>query len=208
MQKFSTVLGFYIAKYLPLLNAIITALRSSYNLEFKDGHFKSSYLWSAVDNQSNPIPWWSYPAIYFIQSLDLSKSDIFEYGSGNSTIFLSKRCKSITSVEHDVAWQKIIQPKLKKRLHMVADNPQDYSEAINKFSKKYDIIIIDGQYRAECAKQALTHIKSGGFIILDNEDVEPKAAKILDSAGLLKIPFRGDTPIIPRKDTTAIYFKI
>ena len=70
-------------------------------LEFDYGHFLSTIQYSSVDKDNNPIPWYTYPAIEYLKQLDFSEKSIFEYGSGNSTIFWSKVAKSVISVEND-----------------------------------------------------------------------------------------------------------
>src|SRR5688572_10403591 len=48
-----------------------------------------------------PIPWYTYPAIEFIRQLDFSQSTVFEYGSGNSTMFWAASAARVISVEED-----------------------------------------------------------------------------------------------------------
>ncbi len=96
---------------------------------------------------------------------------IFEYGSGNSTIYLDKRAKLI-SIEHDERWYKKIKTNLKStEYHLV--HPKEYPEFITKYPKNhFDLIIIDGLQREECMKFALPHIKKGGYLLLDDSQRE------------------------------------
>jgi len=176
--------------YLPIIYALYTSLKASYHLVVSKGLFKSALLWSSIDNSGNPLPWFSYPAIDYLKSINLKDKNIFEYGSGNSTIFFHRKAKSIQSVEDDLLWyQKIV--KKCPSVQLINDKDK-YIHAIKGF---FDIIIIDGSYRAECAREALTHLNRGGFIIADDTNIIPKVKRVLDKTRLLPIHFMGPSPI-------------
>ena len=61
-----------------------------------------------MDENFNPLPWVTYGFIDFISERLNNSMDIFEYGSGNSTLWYAMRVNSITSVEHDSEWLKKI----------------------------------------------------------------------------------------------------
>ncbi len=62
-----------------------------------------------IDLNSNPLPWVTYGFIDFIEERLNKKMRIFEYGTGNSTIWYADKVQTVTSVEHDKAWfEKII----------------------------------------------------------------------------------------------------
>jgi len=50
------------------------------------------------------LPWITFQARSFIQSLLTPESIVFEYGSGGSTIFYSKIARHVFSIEHDEEW--------------------------------------------------------------------------------------------------------
>jgi tRNA A58 N-methylase Trm61 len=47
---------------------------------------------------------------------------------------------------------------------------KDYVNSINENDYKYDFITIDGRARASCIKQAVKHVKPGGYILLDDSE--------------------------------------
>ena len=47
-----------------------------------------------VDKDGNPLPWISIPAIEILREKDLGDLFVFEYGSGNSTIWFSESKKN------------------------------------------------------------------------------------------------------------------
>ncbi len=53
-------------------------------LSIKYGQFETIKRWSCIDKNGNPIPWFTYPCIEYLNHLDLSECVVFEYGSGYS----------------------------------------------------------------------------------------------------------------------------
>lgn len=47
------------------------------------------------------LPWMNFKVIRWLQAMLRPSMTAFEYGPGGSTIFLAKRIRSVTSVEHD-----------------------------------------------------------------------------------------------------------
>jgi hypothetical protein len=132
------------------------------------------------------IPWFSYESIDFLESFLKPEMKVFEYGSGGSTLFFSKRCKSVCSVEDNVKWLNLVKKNLleKSLLNVELKScpfdfdqtegfcESDYLHSIGK--DQYDVIIVDGQEdsffskRPICFKHAEKNIKSGGIIIVDD----------------------------------------
>lgn len=83
-----------------------------------------------------PIPWYTYPTIDFLNNLDLRNVDIFEYGSGNSSIYFLNKGALVTSVEDDLDWFKKIKNNLVGHNLIFEENQKEY---ISKVSKKNSI---------------------------------------------------------------------
>ncbi|MCP3964746.1 MAG: class I SAM-dependent methyltransferase [Lentisphaerae bacterium] len=133
------------------------------------GWFRSYIEKSPVDREKNIIPWLPYPAADFIESRLHKGLCIFEYGSGSSTMWFSKRCKKIVSCEHDRAWYKKIKDQIPDNATIIYKKPgKDYIEAIKNFSHVFDIILIDGIDRVQCMENCLEALKKDGIIILDD----------------------------------------
>jgi len=60
------------------------------------------------------VPWITFEARKWL--IDYLKADmsVFEYGSGGSTIFISKRVKELISVEHDKDWYLLVSNEIVK----------------------------------------------------------------------------------------------
>ena len=61
-----------------------------------------------VDSDGEPIPWYTYPAVAFLNEYDLSGERVFEYGSRYSTLYYAKKVQSIKTVESDEKWYWMI----------------------------------------------------------------------------------------------------
>ena len=76
------------------------------------------YLWFRYRLRGGPldnkIPWITFRAFKWLKHYLRPNMVIFEYGSGGSTIFISKKAKEIISVEHDRNWYKDVARALYK----------------------------------------------------------------------------------------------
>ncbi|MRG46928.1 SAM-dependent methyltransferase [Chitinophaga sp. SYP-B3965] len=157
-------------------------------------------------NHQGAIPWFTYPTIDYLSQLDLTNKTVFEWGSGNSSTWFAGLCKSIVSIEDNVEWFNIVN-KTKKPNHTLslAKDETEYVQIIHTFNTKFDIIIIDGKYRVECAREAIKYLNEGGMIILDNADWFKNTAKYLRGENLIEIDFHGLGPINAYTWTTSIF---
>ena len=66
---------------------------------------QSGWIESKVTNTSffngDYYPWITFPAIDFLETLDLSGVAVVEFGAGASTVYFAKRSKKVTSYEFD-----------------------------------------------------------------------------------------------------------
>lgn len=176
----------------------------------EDGWFKSYRDHLAVDSNGAPIPWWTYSAIKFIGPR-LSKSmKVFEYGCGNSTLWLSGLVDCVVAVEHNPAWSELIQNKAPENVSVILRSVNNgYAAEILKHSVKFDVVIIDGRNRVECAKSAIQMLGERGAIIWDNaerlEDTE--GYKTLIDKGLRRLDFSSMGPINTYAWTTSVFYK-
>ena len=110
----------------------------------------------------------TYPALEYIRQLDFRHRAVFEYGSGNSTLFWSAIAGRVVSVEHDREWFERMRSIVPANCQMLFSSDADgYVNAVRQ-TGPFDVIIIDGQSRLRCAPVALEALRPGGLIILDN----------------------------------------
>jgi len=172
------------------------------------GQFRTICAWECVDSKGQQIPWYTYPAIEFLKQLDFSNKTIFEYGSGNSTIFWSKICKNIVSVEDNKQWFDKISNSISRNVTYFFESDKDkYVNLPIALKKKFDVIIVDGSYRAECAAVAARCLEEDGFIILDNSDWYEETSRFLRENDFIEVDMSGFGPINNYTWTTSIFLK-
>lgn len=113
------------------------------------------------------FPWYTWPCLEWLASLNLRAKKVWEYGAGDSTKWYRSKGAVVKGVDHDRGW-------LPKGIEHKVLNPE-YPEAI-KNRGIFDIVVIDGIWRDECTGYALKALKSGGYLIIDNyhqKSVEP-----------------------------------
>lgn len=101
-----------------MLNALFFPFRvigNPYQKRFFFRWFRSlgkSYLL----NQA--VPWLTFEAIDYLNSLPLRGKRVFEYGSGGSTLFWVRKGSVCVSVEHDRSWYYELNSRLKSNPYL------------------------------------------------------------------------------------------
>jgi len=167
--------------------------------------------WDCTDKHGNKIPWYTYPTIEFLNNLDFSEKSVFEFGSGNSSIYWARKAKDVISVEHDKKWFEKVKSNFgENQTLLYRENNEEYEQSILDYEKKFDVIIIDGIRRVECSKvveKCLSNESKEGFlVILDNSDWYKETSKYLrEKLDLIEVDFHGFGPINNYTWTTSIF---
>jgi hypothetical protein len=161
-----------------------------------------------VDADGEPLPWYTYPAIDFLRSLDLGDARVFEYGCGFSSLFWAKTARSVVAVENDAQWAAVVQgygvPNLD--VHAVFDK-EEYAATPLRVGGEFDLVVIDGRHRRACAATALQVVSENGMIIFDNADWYRETCADIRKAGWFEIDFSGLGPINSFCWTTAVFVR-
>ena len=88
------------------------------------------------------MPLLTWPLLDFLKTIDLSKNELFELGSGNSTIWLSKVFNKVKSFETNKDWYEILKPKLNSNVTLNFTTLEKIYECSFEF-KKEDWLLID-----------------------------------------------------------------
>ena len=152
-----------------------------------------------------PIPWYTYPAIEYFNQIDVQGLRVFEYGSGNSSLYWARKGAEVWSVEHDVAWWESMGTRSAQLKGLLLRECADtYAQAIDEVGGEFDIIVVDGAWRNKCAMAAFSRLRPGGMVILDNSDWYSDVSDFLKSKGFFQIDFNGFGPINNYCWTTSI----
>ncbi len=166
----------------------------------------------AVDGDGKALPWVTYSFIDFIKERINKTQNIFEYGSGNSTIFYAERAGSVTSVEHDKNWfdrVKNTSPSNAEMIYCELQRDGEYAKKASLLNKKFDIIIVDGRDRVRCCKYSLDALSASGVIVLDDSEREVyhSARILLLAQGFKEISFSGISPGLFYEKATSVFYK-
>jgi hypothetical protein len=181
---------------------------------------------SALDDG---VPWLSFRAIAWLRSYLRPEMDVFEYGSGGSTIFLASRVVELVSVEHDLEWYT----KTTRRLEDLglqctyllrepvagaderfrSTDPayremsfEPYVKAIDACDDgTFDLVIVDGRARPACAIRAIPKVRAGGYLLLDDADRPHYGAAIEALSGYTRTDLRGAVPYSTTIETTSVW---
>ena len=199
-----------IAKLIP--DRLKKILRNFSILAFDYGQLKTIKSGCCIDKNNQKIPWYTYPAVEYLQSLDLTGRSVLEYGCGNSSFFWSRKAGKVVSVEHDRVWYEKILPTLESNMQLIfsADGP-GYENPAEISGKKFDVIIIDANRRPECAHVVDRYLDQqhpeGFMIILDNSDWFKNTADYLrQKFDMIQVDFHGFGPINNHTWTTSVLF--
>lgn len=172
------------------------------------GWFGSFDRGIAVDRNGRPIPWLSYTFINFIEPRLRKDFTLFEYGSGNSTLWFAERMGKVVSVEHNKEWVEFLKPKLPANctLHLAIE---DYANEILRHEDEYHLVLVDAIDRAACARAAVNRLLPTGVIVLDNaERLENREIyDFLEGLGFRSIDFEGMAPATSLVDRTTVFYR-
>jgi hypothetical protein len=165
----------------------------------------------SVDGNERPILWYTYPAIEYLTNLDLSPKRVFEYGSGNSSLWWATRCQEIVAIESDREWYD----KVNAIKSSIGGAFRSYRlcEDLDSYVKNHDIVnanivIIDGTFRTYCAAFFLSKILEPNnfeILIYDNADWQPVRILNQKLPDWVEVDFHGFGPINDFTSTTTIF---
>jgi hypothetical protein len=165
-----------------------------------------------VDADGRPVPWLVYPVLDFLAPRLRADMSVFEYGSGNSTLWWAARVREVVSCEHDREWYERIRARAPANVtlhHVPLEYGGDYCRRVAGFSGAFDIVVVDGRDRVRCALNSVVALKPGGIILWD-DSFRPEYQEGYDALarlGFRKLPFIGLAPVINQCSETGIFYR-
>lgn len=86
-------------------------------------------------DEDGVTPWYTFPAIKFLKDIIKPNWNVFEYGSGYSTLFFKNRVQKLISVEHSEEWYTYILnecPNLE--IHFRPQSTEIHPESVSCFN--------------------------------------------------------------------------
>lgn len=175
------------------------------------------------------VCWWNFKTMAEVDRFlsGRNKPEVFEYGSGASTLWLARRAFSVVSLEYDDGWfasmKRHTQHAGNVELRLVPPDAQpakdplyrsekkgfedrsffDFASAIRTFAA-FDLIVIDGRARAACLKEAVAHLKPGGVILFDDTHRARYRKAALSCPDFEVTSLRGLTPTLPYPNESSL----
>lgn len=116
-------------------------------------------------------PWLNITVIAFLQKIITKDFRILELGAGASTVWFAKRAGYVLSYENNKKWFDNVLEELKKaglkNCKLIFD-PAYPKNGIQDLQGQFDLILIDGRGRVKNTAVIMTHVKLGGYLMLDD----------------------------------------
>lgn len=192
------------------LSALLSQRYSGYLTD--SGWFESFKKKTPFDKDGNPIPWFTYSCNDFLNQRLNKNLSIFEFGSGNSTLYFASKASKVVSLEHNETWYKLQKERIPENVKLIYCKQKkysDYSHVIEKLNEKFDITIIDGIDRVNCIVNSVDFLKEGGVMILDDSerDEYKSGIEFLLGQEFKKLDFWGISAGILFKKCTTIFYR-
>jgi hypothetical protein len=178
----------------------------------RTGWIRSNWAKDAVDASGDPLPWLPYPAIEFLRSRVQPSMRVFEYGSGQSTRWWARHVESVHAVEDDSTWFGRVADALPGNvdLRLADSSGKGYAQSISERETTFDIVVIDGAVRNECARACVAFLAPDGVIVWDNTE-EPNAfgegLEFLGEQGFRRLDFCGIGPMNMDQWATSVLYR-
>ena len=157
------------------------------------GMFAANAL-TTIAELHNPIPLLTWPFLDFLSAIDVSKIDLIELGSGNSTHVFSTMFHQVISYENNASWAETLEHHLPANvtLHRFTGETLD-PQSVPVEPEHWLLVDFSGK-RTRFIREFLTGKSTDILpvvVILDNSDWYRNGARLLATAGYREIPFYG-----------------
>jgi len=176
------------------------------------GWYESRDKKKPLNKNKEAIPWFTYSSIYFLDKRIKKGMKIFEFGSGNSTLWFPNKGCFLNTFEHNLSWYNTLKDKLPPNVnynYCPLEINGDYCKSISRQNISFDIVIIDGRDRVNCIINSINYLNKEGVIIFDNSDKEvyKEGFKFLNENEFKRLQFQGHGPININSWETSIFYR-
>lgn len=118
-------------------------------------------------------PFIPYAAFDWLSSWLEPDMRVFEYGSGNSTVWFSQNASEVCTVENCYPFFIETQGNIKEHgngnvIYALRGTGESYSKLIHEYEGQFDLVFVDGRFRREYMEECYDKAKYA--IFLDNSD--------------------------------------
>jgi hypothetical protein len=191
--------GIYVDEYMLSVSGVLTWLKSK-------GIFDS--IDSVPNKNGEAIPMLTISAIDFLESYDFSQHSLIEFGSGQSTIYFSKKFLNVVSFENNKDFFNKLKKKLKNNVTYNFISNSDLLK--NNYKVNIDdktIVLVDCSANRNIVIHNIFKNNMPNILILDNSEFYPNSCKYIVSNGYMEIPFWGLRPTEVYNSCTSVFIK-
>ena len=115
----------------------------------------------------------------------------------------------IIAVEDDKSWYDLLSGQTRDNVELVYASTEDYVNKIEDYEFLFDLIIIDGPQRNECAFKAVNFLSDKGVIIFDDSDRNDyeDGYHFLAENDFRRLDFIGFSPCSLNRNSTSVFYK-
>lgn len=158
-------------------------------------------------------PFFVPEAVDMLESVVKPTWKAFEWGAGASTIWLARSVGWSVTVEHNCEWYQKVSNRLEEEglghtemaLIPLGASSDAYVRAVDLVDdESLDLVFVDGRLRVYCIAHAVSKLKPGGILVLDNSNRVERYRRALE----LLSDWRSETfvhPTIQRWSTTIFW---
>jgi predicted O-methyltransferase YrrM len=125
--------------------------------------------WQLFDESTDLLfPWYTYEFLNELRHWDISEWKIFEYGGGMSSLWWRKKAKECITIDTSAEWSSRNNLVFINKKEDFINYPMEVCKNTNEL---FDCIIIDSEpteWRDSCTPTAISCLKKGGILIIDN----------------------------------------
>lgn len=152
-----------------------------------------------IDEHGEPVPYVPYCVTALLEERLSADFSVLEFGAGYSTLFLMKRVRQVTALEHHADWVATLRSRITDNVELIAvpaDPAEAYCAAALAATQPYDLIVVDGRHRVVCFETALQRLSTRGVVLLDDSDRRSYASifERARAAGFRALTLEGHKP--------------
>jgi hypothetical protein len=187
------------------------------------GYYRSALRRSVVGGRGEPAPWLTFPLTAFLDTKSFASRTVLEFGSGQSSLWWSRRADRVLALETDPDWTRRVRAEAPANL-VVADvalehpDQQSFVDEVDRVTdgSRYDVVVVDGGDRVKALHAASRFVTDDGIIITDDLDLfrtDPDWVGALDALraeGFGSIDFYGlaaGAPFTRRRRCSTMFFR-
>ncbi|MEO2009260.1 MAG: hypothetical protein ABGX22_11340, partial [Pirellulaceae bacterium] len=170
------------------------------------------YTGKPCDLDGHSIPWMNYSIVRILKERLTDDLNVFEFGSGASTLFFSSRVAKIVSCEHDEKWYLTVRSSAPQNVSIVFEQERvdgRYCRVIKTRQGDFDLVVVDGRDRPNCVIQSKDKLTQKGVLLLDDSHREGYQSSIdfMHENGYRSLTLEGLKPLMKRVHSTTIFYR-